>query len=223
MNPRAELKERVLASVQRTPSPVRSAARRESRGVLAIAFAVAVTLFFAVDGTHHALGRPTWYVATSVTLWAVVAVSALRAAWRGGVAFGAGSITSLATAAVAPPALLLAASLAFVWIDPELALLHSERIGLKCFGMILAAAVLPLLGLSRARRSSDPLHPIASGAALGVASGACAGVMVGLWCPVAAPMHVLIGHILPMGALASIGGTLGARVIAMRPGRRLSV
>lgn len=223
MHPPAELKERVLASVRQAPSPLRSAARRESRGVLVAAFAVAVMLFFAVDGMHHAQGRPAWVVAASVALWAVVAVCALRAAWRGGVAFGAGSITSLATAVVAPPALLLAASLAFVRIDPELALLHSERIGLKCFGMILAAAACPLVGLSRARRSSDPLHPVASGAALGVASGVCGGVMVGLWCPVAAPMHVLVGHILPMGALALIGGALGARVIAMRPRRRLSV
>jgi len=41
-------------------------------------------------------------------------------------------------------------------------------------------------------------------------------VMVDLWCPVAAPRHVAVGHVLPMGVLALFGAALGARVIAMR-------
>ena len=46
--------------------------------------------------------------------------------------------------------------------------------------------------------------------------------MVELWCPVAAPRHVLVGHVLPLGVLALLGATFGARVIAMRPRPRLS-
>ena len=57
---------------------------------------------------------------------------------------------------------------------------------------------------------------IAGGAALGVASGACAGLMVILWCPVAAPVHMAIGHVLPIVALAMIGSVLGHHVIALR-------
>jgi hypothetical protein len=224
MDPAAELKERVLASVRRTPSPLRSASRREARQVLALTAALVAAMFFAVDGVHHALGRPAWYVVASVALWTCVALAALRAAWRGGVTFGAGSLTTLATVIVGSPAVLLAASLAFVRIDPGLARLHPERMGLSCFALTLAAAACPLAGLSRARRSSDPLHPVASGSALGVACGACGGVMVALWCPVAAPRHILIGHILlPMGVLALLGAGLGARVISMRARRRLSV
>ena len=218
----AELKDRVIASIRRTPSPVRSQARREARRVLLATLAVSAVLFFAADGVHHALGRPPWAVAASVVVWGAVALVSLRAAWRGGVSFGAGSLTSLAIVTVSAPAVLLAAHLAFVRIAPDLARLHSERLGLNCFALTLAAAACPLAGLSMARRSSDPLHPMASGAALGVACAALGGVMVALWCPVAAPRHVLVGHILPMGVLALLGATLGARVIAMRSGARLS-
>lgn len=216
-----ELKERVLAAIQRSPSPVRSTVRREARGALLAGLAVATALFFAAGGVHHALGRPAWFLGTSSALWAAVALFALRAAWRGGVAFGAGSLTSLVVVAVGAPAVLLVASLTFAEIDPALLQLHAEGVELPCFALTLAAAAFPLLGLSRARRASDPMHPVASGAALGVACGAFAGVMVDLWCPVATPRHVLVGHILPIGLLALLGATVGARVIAMRPQHRL--
>jgi hypothetical protein len=212
----AELKERVLEAVRRTPSPPRSEARREARRVLLATIVIVTALFFAVDGVDHSLGRPAWFLASSLGLWGVVALLALRGAWRGGVAFGAGSLTSLATVIVGAPAVLLVASLLLSRWDPALVQIHPERLGLHCFAMTLAAAAYPLVGLSRARRWSDPMHPIASGSALGVACGACAGVMVDLWCPVAAPRHVLIGHILPMGVLALFGAGLGARIIAMR-------
>ena len=222
MNLPAELKERVVAAVRRTPSPVRSEARREARRVLLATLAVSAVLFLAADGVHHALGRPPWLLFASVALWGSVALVSLRAAWRGGVSFGAGSLTSLAIVTVGAPAVLLAVYLAFARIDPALAARHSERLGLDCFALTLAVAACPLVGLSLARRSSDPSHPVASGAALGVACASFAGAVVALWCPIAAPRHILVGHILPIGVLASLGATLGARVIAMRPGQRLS-
>jgi hypothetical protein len=190
-------------------------------GVLLAGFAVAIALFFAAGGVHHALGRPAWFLGASAALWAAVALLALRAAWRGGIAFGAGSLTSLAAVVVGAPAVLLLSSLAFAEVDPALLRLHPEP-DMPCFAMTLAAAAFPLIGLSRARRSSDPMHPVASGAALAVACGAFAGVMVDLWCPVAAPRHVLVGHILPLGLLAVLGAAVGARVIAMRPQHRFS-
>jgi hypothetical protein len=222
MKQAAELKERVLDAVRRTPSPLRSEAQYEARRVLLAAIAVGTTLFFAVDGVHHSLGRPHWFLAASLGLWGAVALLALRAAWRGGVTFGSGSLTSLATVIVGAPAVLLFASLLLPHWDPALMQLHPQQRSLHCFALTLAAAACPLAGLSRVRRSSDPMHPVASGSALGVACGACAGVMVDLWCPAAAPRHVLVGHILPMGVLALFGAALGARVIAMRHRHRLS-
>jgi hypothetical protein len=40
--------------------------------------------------------------------------------------------------------------------------------------------------------------------------------MVELWCPVAAPRHVLIGHILPIAILSLLGATIASRVIGMK-------
>jgi hypothetical protein len=114
------------------------------------------------------------------------------------------------------PALLFAMMFGLGVAYPEATLLHSERLGLKCLGLTVAAALFPLMGLAAVRRQSDPVHPIATGAALGAACGASAGVMVEMWCPVAAPRHVAIGHILPIFITAAIGALLGARVIAMR-------
>ncbi len=76
-----------------------------------------------------------------------------------------------------------------------------------------------MLGLMLVRRGSDPVHPAATGAALGAACGACAGVMVELWCPVGAPRHVAVGHILPIVVVAILGASVGARFIAMRCAR----
>jgi hypothetical protein len=222
MDPGAELKERVLASIRRVPSPVRSHARREAQWVLAATVAVAIALFFAVDGVQHARGRPAWFVVGAALAWGAVAALSLSTAWRAGIAPGPGAVTSLATVIVGVPSALLVASLVFAWIDPGLVHVHPERPWLHCFALTIAGALCPLVGFSRARRSSEPTHPIASGSALGVASGACAGVMVDLWCPAGAPRHILMGHVLPMGLLVLAGAVLGARVIAMRPSQRLS-
>jgi len=126
----------------------------------------------------------------------------------------------LTAVVVGTPALLFAMMFAFAVLHPEVTLLHPERIGYRCLGLTLAGAVFPLLSLAFIRRGSDPVHPVATGAALGAACGAAAGVMVELWCPVAAPRHVAVGHILPIAIVSVLGALLGARVIAMRARRR---
>lgn len=216
MNPPIDLKQRVMDSVRRVPSPARSRVHKEVWLVALGTVAVALGLFLAYDGVTHAAGRPRWFLLTSLATWAAIATGATRGAWRKGASFSGRSVAWLVAIAVGTPLLLQAASVGFAWLQPELATLHAERVGLKCFALTMAAATCPLVGLSFVRRSSDPMHPIAGGAALGVASGACAGLMVILWCPVAAPMHVAIGHVLPIVALAMIGSVLGQHVIAIR-------
>jgi hypothetical protein len=216
MNPSFDLKRRVMDSVQRVPSPSRSRVRQEVWLVALGTVAVALGLFLAYDGVTHAAGRPLWFLLTSLATWAAIATAATRGAWHKGASFSGRSVAWLVAIAVGTPLLLQAAAVGFTWFRPELATLHAERVGLKCFALTMAAATCPLVGLSFVRRSSDPMHPIAGGAALGVASGACAGLMVILWCPVAAPVHMAIGHVLPIVALAMIGSVLGHHVIALR-------
>ncbi len=213
-----DLKARILESARATRSPPRQASRLYAWLVLPSACIVAAALFFAFDGLHHGQGRPSWfYVAASLGWAAVAALSMWGALGRGGSAVGR-SRAWLAAVVVGTPALLFAMMFGFAVARPEVTSLHPERVGFKCLGLTLAGAVFPLLALALVRRRSDPVHPVATGAALGAACGAAAGVMVELWCPVAAPRHVAVGHVLPIVIVTVVGALLGSRVIAMRAG-----
>ena len=88
-------------------------------------------------------------------------------------------------------------------------------------GVSLAIATLPFLTLMSARQYASPAHPVTAGAALGATAGAWSGVLVSLWCPVPHPLHVLVGHVLPVVLLSALGGALGRRVVGFREaGRR---
>jgi hypothetical protein len=212
-----DLKSRILESARATRSAPRRAFPVHAWLVLPSSTIVAAALFFAFDGLHHGQGRPFWFYVASSLGWMAVATLSLWAVFgRGGSALGR-SRPWLTAVAVGTPALLFAMMFAFAVIHPEVTLVHPERLGLKCLGLTLAAAVFPLLSLAFLRRGSDPVHPVATGAALGAACGAAAGVMVELWCPVATPRHVAVGHIFPIAIVTAVGALMGARVIAMRP------
>jgi hypothetical protein len=211
-----DLKSRVLAQVQAQPAPTRQASQIHAWLVLPSSTILGAVLFFAFDGVHHGQGRPIWFHAVSVAVWTLVAAVSMWAALaRGGSPLGRTS-GWLTTVAAGTPAVLLVMMLAFALFHPEVTLLHPERIGYKCFGLALAGAAFPLIALTALLRSSDPVHPRATGAALGAACGASSGVMVELWCPVAAPRHVLVGHVLPIVILTFLGATFASRVIAIR-------
>jgi hypothetical protein len=91
------------------------------------------------------------------------------------------------------------------------------RIGWRCFTLTAASAPGPfwvLLSLSPRR---DPRHPALTGAALGAAAGSWAALMVELWCPLAEPAHVAVGHVAPLVLLAALGAGIGARLFRLRP------
>ena len=214
---RPGLKQRVLAAARQLPSGVRAEARSEARTIFLISIALSLGLFLAFDGLFHAAwpARPPWFLAISVGIWAAVATVSTRGAWRWGGSFAPGSALQLTTIAVGTPALLLAVSLALARLSPGSVAAGASG-GLPCLALTFAAAVYPLTGVCLLRRSTDPLHPIAGGAALGAASGAASGVMVDLWCPITETAHVLSAHVLPVAALTVIGAILGDRVLSMR-------
>ncbi len=212
-----DLKARILAQAAARPSPTRDASRGYAWLIAPSSAIVAATLFFAFDGPRHGQGRAPWFYAASTIGWAMVAaLSVWGALARGRSAIGRPR-PWLLVLAIGTPATLFAMMFGFAVAHPEVTSVHPERLGLKCLGLTVAAAVFPLLSLALLRRGSDPVHPVATGAAFGSACGASAGVMVEMWCPVATPAHVAIGHILPILALTLIGALLGSRVIAMRP------
>jgi hypothetical protein len=212
-NSPADLKQRVLAVVRRTPSAVRADARSDARAIFATAAALSMALFLGFDGVSHSAGRAPWMLVLTIATWLAVAVLAGRGAWRWGGSFATGSTMQLATIAVGTPALLMAVSLALARLAPSASVAAS---GLPCVALTFAAALYPLAGVFVLRRESDPMHPTAAGAALGAASGAAAGVMVRGWCPVTDAAHVLSAHVLPVAALAVAGAITGDRILAIR-------
>jgi len=205
----SDAKARLMAALRGAPSSTRSTARVWAWLVLPSGVIVASALFFAFHGIEHGGGRPrSFYVACAVSWTAVAAASMWGALGRARASSWRSRSALLAVAAVTP-ALLFAIMFAMAVIQPEVTAIHPERLGLKCLGLTLAAAAFPL------RRESDPVHPATTGAALGSACGASAGIMVELWCPVAAPAHVAFGHILPIVLLAVLGAVLGARMLGL--------
>jgi hypothetical protein len=212
-----DLKSRILLAARETPSVTRPTSDAYTRLVAPASVIAAAALFFAFDGIEHGAGRARWFYLSSTVCWSGVAtLSMWGALGRGGSAVGRPRAWLLAIAAGAP-IVLFAFMFAAALVHPELTKIHPERLGLKCFGLALAAAAFPLISLAIARRGSDPTHPLATGAALGAACGASSGVMVEMWCPVATPAHIAFGHILPIVVLTLLGAALGARFIALRP------
>lgn len=211
----SDLKQRVLAAARQVPSAVRADARSDARILFLTSAALSAALFLACDGASHSAGRPPWFVAASLATWAGVATISARGAWRSGASFAPGSGMQLVTIAVGTPLLLVAASLALARLWPGPA--HGAPVAaLPCFALTFAAAAYPLAGVLLLRRSTDPLHPIAGGAAHGAASGAVGGAMVSWWCPLTDAAHVLSAHVLPVAALAALGAAMGDRLLAMR-------
>jgi hypothetical protein len=213
-----ELKARVLDATRTVPSPTRRSARINAWLVLPSSVLVAAALYFAKDGVQHGR-RPAVFYLACVASWAAIAALSLWAALARGRSPVGRSRAWLVAVAAGTPALLYALSFLVVLVWPELGARPDAPPGFRCFGLTLAAAAFPLVALAYVRRQSDPVHPVASGAALGAACGASAGIMVEMWCPFATIPHMTLGHIVPIVLCTLAGAGLGSRVIAMRPSR----
>jgi hypothetical protein len=210
-----QLRSRVLEAAKREPSPVRSEVRTRLTLLVGASAAIVVGAFYALGG-GHAGSRPGAFIAGTAVGWAGVAVAATWIAFvRGHSMLGRPERWLLSLTVGAPLALF---AWALVWGLCYPATLGSAPpdAATRCFILTVALAVVPLVALSLARRESDPVHPRATGAALGAASGAWAGVMVNFFCPFASPGHVLTRHVLPVVLLILGGVVLGQRLIAVR-------
>jgi hypothetical protein len=212
-----DLKNRILLAAKETPSPRRPVSLAYTWLIAPASIIAAAALYFAFSGTQHSAGRANWFYVASTLGWAsVAALSMWGALGRGRSAVGRSRAWLIAFAA-GTPAALFAMMFGMVVAHPEVTANNPSKWGWRCLGLTIAAAAFPLLSLILARRESDPVHPVATGAALGAACGACSGIMVEMWCPIAEPRHIAQGHILPIIVLTLLGAALGARFIAMRP------
>jgi hypothetical protein len=85
-----------------------------------------------------------------------------------------------------------------------------------CVATAMLLGLGPLAAFATMHRQSDLAHPVATGAALGAASGAWAEVAMVLNCPASDLGHRLFCHVGPTALLVALGAALGAVVIRPR-------
>jgi hypothetical protein len=223
MTPEDKLRARVLAAVADEPSPPRGGQLVRSLVFIGGIIGLSLAVFRLKGGFDLFQGdRPPAFVLGTAAGWLVVAALSL---W---IAFGhqrsmLGLPRSwLVGAAVIAPAVLVLWTLAWAFLFPEA--VHAcppniSPIGARCRDLTLAVSAVPLLAVLLARRQTDPVHPAATGAALGVALGSLVGVAVDVQCGCAATQHVLFGHVLPVVGIAAAGAVGGNWLLAVRARR----
>jgi hypothetical protein len=219
MMPPDRLKLRVLEAVRQRPVPYRAERLPFTLGLAALSVAAmsavlqwAPRLFGDVGGLAHAAGRPAasgaWILAGTVAL-AILATSLVLPFRRSMLSPPGGVLLGVA---IGVP-LLIGAWLVLwhtTYEDPF------TRVGWRCFALTALTAPWPFATLAYASRRVEPRHPAMTGAALGAVAGAWAAVMVELWCPLAVHTHVVVGHVLPLFALALAGAGIGSRIFRLR-------
>jgi negative regulator of sigma F NrsF-like protein len=211
MTPTSSMKQRVLAAARQQPSPTR---RRDRPGWLrAGAAALGMAAVYALWG-DPGRGRPA-----EVGAWIVVGLA--------GVAVTVTLLVLPPRRSMLPPPTvrLLAVAVGVpVVVGAWLVGWHATyadpftRFGLRCFALTLALAPWPFVALAAAAPRVFPDRPWILGAALGSAAGLWAAVVVELWCPLADPQHVAVGHVGPLVVLAVLGALLCPRILRARGG-----
>lgn len=198
------LTDAVLAEAAASPSPTRAQVRR-STWLAASAAVVCSAGAFLVAGGVRPTGRPDALLAATAALSALVALVAVGAAMTRPASPDGRTRAALLAVVLGVPAALFAGKLLLSASWPGMTVWWSDRVGLRCLGLAMTVGAAPLVAALWSWRWRVVARPALTGAALGVASGACAWLLVDLWCPVGNPQHVALGHVLPLALLAAAG------------------
>jgi hypothetical protein len=210
---------RLLAELQQQPSPTRR--DRQLRNLLLLMSAVVVPLVVWWQyGGVRIQSRPTWYVVGTSVGWTIVAAWAVWGSLSPGPTMLGRSRRWMRWVVVLTPTVLFLWMLGWDFVDADRLEPWPERWGKKCLNLTMLLGAWPLLALLLMRRGSEPLHPGTRGAAIGAAVGCSTGVLIDLWCPITDPMHMLLGHILPLVILILAGLLLGRWLLRMRQQHR---
>ena len=206
-----DLEARIKAAIRRQRSPTRRQATSRQAALLVLGSLLPIACFIAVGGIRTGPRAWSLVVATVMGEASISATALLMAVGRGGQMIGRSARQLLATTIVAPLAVVFWKLLCSRWfhVGPW------SAAGYRCLALTVLLASFPLAAIVAVRRGLDPLHPGSLGAALGAASGLCAGVLLDLWCPSGESTHLLLGHLLPIALLALIGASVGQRALAM--------
>lgn len=213
-----ELRAEILVRVKRTPSPDALQVRRRRVLSLAAGAAVAVAATLALGVSLG--GRPAAFVALTVVGWGLVAWAASAVAGsRGRAMLGPPRARLVLVALASAPVLfawLMACTTRWPGVRAAEGTLHAH---LTCFFFTALLSLAPFAALASTRRAADPVHPRATGAAIGAAAGAWGSVLIDLHCPLSQPLHVALAHVLPSLLYAGLGALVGARLFGVRAPR----
>lgn len=204
-----DLRARVLAEAKKTPSPTRDEHRRRVLLVVVMGTLAAGAVFMAMGGFKTGT-RPVEMIAFTAgfAMVAALVVGRLASPPPGSMLARPRAFLVTVCVAAAPLLALGAIAAALAWPAPAGEAVE-ERVHLACGAMTFVQGVLPLVALFLTRRGSDPVHPVITGAALGMTAGAWTAMMAYMRCPHAAAMHCILAHVAPTIVLTLVGGVLG--------------
>jgi hypothetical protein len=214
--PSSELRERVLLAAKKAPALTRAQFRARV-GAIAVVGALATTsVFFAMGGFAQGT-RPMELVCftAGVGLFAAIVLTRLSAN-RGSSMLGRPRSWLVTACVVSAPILAIVAFVsAQIW--PEHASEEvSGEIHIRCALATITQGALPLIALLVPKRGGDPVHPMVTGAALGMTAGAWTAMMAYLRCPHAAALHCIVAHVVPTLVLTALGAVLGRVLLRVR-------
>ena len=179
-------------------APTRGAVIRRRRLALGATAAWALLYLVTLGIRPELSSLALWYAGALLALpialcWLTLAVAARM---------GDDSL-GLRVQVAAPVALLVPAG--FLALALVLPMPHDTQVvsalwpgALRCFELTLVGAAPPLLFAAIAFRRSFPASARYRGALLGAACGLLASSVMNLHCPVLDPMHLVIGHVVPV-------------------------
>jgi hypothetical protein len=218
MKPSSELRARVLSAVAKEPSPARRAVERR-RAIGLLGAGMWMLFVFGGLGGFRAVERPVAFVLGTGAGWAAIALLATWGSSRRGSMLGRPRSALLFLIVMTPLTLEVWYAAWALRADFAAGVAPVDRSAL-CAIATLMMALAPFALLVRGLRGSDPNHPRATGAALGVVAGAWGAVLIDLHCERADVLHVTLGHVLPALVLALVGWVLGARLLGVRAEER---
>lgn len=220
--PSLDLGARVREAVARTPAPRSPLRERVALALVIVPLAVMVGAFarrvifggpgpLRIDFLELPFLTLSERLAFVLVLAGVATGVALAPGRRG---FGVKVAFLIAVSlVVAPFYALVTASSPLRSSASEMAAHHLNPLGIPCALTAFAVGALVLVAFGVALRRAVPVAPVLRSAALGAAAGAWAGVTLFLQCPAHEPLHLLVGHTLPVALFAVVGAVTLPRVL----------
>jgi negative regulator of sigma F NrsF-like protein len=208
-----DFKSRVLASVREVPAPTRKETLRQQTWLIAAGVTGALVLFFIKGGLRVTSRPPSLIALTSLGTAIFVGVGMWLLFTRGSSGLRRPRTVLIGAAVLS--------TVAFVTWRYGISALYDragiwpDRVGLRCLVLSVGTGGLMLFAALMSWRRSEPVTPVATGAAFGAGAGLGSALLVDLWCPVGYVPHLLLGHVLPIAILSLAGALIGGRVLGI--------